>query len=104
MALSVLPDPFSALAIIVGVDAGAGLLSADPLAIILASIFPDKLTFAVTLIFFKRANILFAVGPLKVTFAMHLVVQPGALVALLISPGISSLPLDLVHLELTFIH
>lgn len=104
MALSVLPDPLSALAIIVGVDAGAGLLSADPLAVIFASIFPDKLTFSMTFVLFKRANILFAVGPLKVTFAVHLVVQPGALVALLVGPGISSLPLDLVHLELTFIH
>ena len=64
MALSVLPDSHALLAIIVGVSARAALLALDPLAVVLAPVFPDKLTVAVALVFLKHADVLLAVGPL----------------------------------------
>ena len=57
-----------------------------------------------TLVLLEVADVLLAVGPLQVSFPVHLVVHPFAIVHFHITPHVLAPSLDLIQVELAFVH
>jgi hypothetical protein len=58
----------------------ARLFATNPASFVLATIFPNELTLAVTFILLELSDILLAIGPHEVTLSVHFVVHPVSVV------------------------
>ena len=95
--------PFTSLNLIIFAReyAESVLFALAPVAIVPPSVFPDKGTFALSLIIKELPFVSFAVSPYQKSVTMHLVFFPLAVVHFSIGPNIFSLAENFVVLELT---
>jgi len=80
------------------------LLSAGPLALVLAAVLPAEATHTMALVFLKVTVVLLAVGPPELALSVHLVVDPLSLVLLAIAPEISARATNFVQLEFSIVN
>jgi hypothetical protein len=84
------PSPLLFRATVITVIANPRLLPIYPRAFVLSSILPNKATFAVTFILLKVTDVLLAIRPDQVTVSMHFVIEPVAVVPLVVGPNVDT--------------